>query len=646
MTRSQPKRSLRIVFPVWFLLSSLALAFITGVFLSSFKEAINEELQKRLNDNFRVIFRLYDDYQALMVEKGKSLAEDSSLSYYLGQGRGDGLVRTLQSQMRGPVPHSITVFGGDGSHISGVFRNDRGELVTRQRLRIGLNESLMQSLEENNSVTEVNYVRGERPENSMIVMYVVNRVKTRAGNTLGFVEQTVVMNASTLRGLKDTFNLELILFDDQSRVLAASHTDLVQYPSDFFQVTPERQGFFELNIRDVPYGFITNTIHWGDQRFVVAVGDSKEAAQKKIRDVTAMVLVTFLILLLVLLLSSFLMARVVLRPLLRLVEATRHMDQAQTPLRIPVTSPTELGLLTESFNSMSERVWQARRELEAKVAELQRAYTEIKDTQSKLVHSAKMASLGQLVAGIAHELNNPIGFIYSNMAHLREYGEKLIQIVEECEKLVRDTKALAKLKEEMDYNYIREDLPKLIASCEEGARRTKDIVLGLRNFSRLDEAVLKAVQINEGLDNTLALLVGETKNRIEIIKDYEDLPLVECYASQINQVFMNILTNAAQAIPGEGQIHIKTWSGKNKSGVPGVFVSIADSGEGVDLKEVEKLFDPFYTTKKIGQGTGLGLSISYGVVRSHGGDIEVSSQKGQGTEFKIFLPLKPEITGP
>src|SRR5690606_27317944 len=132
--------------------------------------------------------------------------------------------------------------------------------------------------------------------------------------------------------------------------------------------------------------------------------------------------------------------------------------------------------------------------------------------------------------------NNPIGFIYSNMAHLREYGEKLIKIVEEYEKIGVEAKAALALKKELDFEYIRQDLPKLIASCEEGARRTKDIVLGLRNFSRLDEAVLKPVQINEGLDNTLALLVGETKNRIEIKKDYEDLPLVECYASQINQV--------------------------------------------------------------------------------------------------------------
>ena len=192
-----------------------------------------------------------------------------------------------------------------------------------------------------------------------------------------------------------------------------------------------------------------------------------------------------------------------------------------------------------------------------------------------------------------------------------------------------------------DFEYIRKDLPKLIASCEEGARRTKDIVLGLRNFSRLDEAVLKAVSINEGPDNTLPLLVGETKNRIEIVKDYGDLPLVECFASQINQVFMNILTNAAQAIPDEGKITIRTWSDKSKSGVPGVFVSVSDTGEGVDTQEVEKIFDPFYTTKKIGQGTGLGLRISYGVVRSHGGEIEVQSTKGQGTEFVVFLPLKP-----
>lgn len=641
MNKTQPKRSLKIVFPVWFLLSSLALAFITGVFLSRFKEAINEELQKRLNDNFRVISRLYSDYQATMADKGKRLAEDSRLIYYLGQGSGVELAKILQAQMRAVIPHAITVFGSDGTHITGTFRNESGELITRQRLRIGLADELMDQLEEKNSIAGISYVRGTRPSDSMIVMYLTHRVRTKTNATLGYIEQTVELNTTTLRGLKNTFNLELIVFDDSSNILTSSHMDLTEYPSDFFRVSAERPGFFELTVRDVPYGFITNTINWGDEKFVVAAGDSKEAAQKKVREVTTVVLATFLTLLILLLVSSFLMARVVLKPLLRLVEATRNLDQAQKPLRIPVNSPTELGLLTESFNSMSARIWQARRELETKVAELQRAYTEIKDTQSKLVHSAKMASLGQLVAGIAHELNNPIGFIYSNMAHLREYGEKLIKVVEEYEKLGVEAKAAQKVKEELDYDYIREDLPKLISSCEEGARRTKDIVLGLRNFSRLDEAVLKPVQINDGLDNTLALLVGETKNRITIHKDYEDLPLVECYASQINQVFMNILTNAAQAIAGEGDIRIKTWSGKDRAGVQGVFISIADSGVGVDASDVEKIFDPFYTTKKIGDGTGLGLSISYGVVRSHGGEIEVHSERGKGTEFVIFLPLKP-----
>jgi two-component system NtrC family sensor kinase len=641
MNKTQPKRSLKIVFPVWFLLSSLALAFITGVFLSRFKEAINEELQKRLNDNFRVISRLYSDYQVTMAEKGKRMAEDSRLIYYLGQGAGNELASILQVQMRAAIPQAITVFGADGTHITGVFRNESGELVTRHRLRIGLADDLMSQLEEKNSIAGVSYVRGARPSDSMIVVYLTHRVRTKTDATLGFIEQTVELNTTTLKGLKNTFNLELIVFDNKSNILTSSHMDLSEYPADFFRVSTERPGFFELTVRDVPYGFITNTISWGDDKFVVAAGDSKEAAQKKVREVTTVVLATFLILLILLLLSSFLMARVVLKPLLRLVEATRNLDQAQSPLRIPVNSPTELGLLTESFNSMSARIWQTRRELETKVAELQRAYTEIKDTQSKLVHSAKMASLGQLVAGIAHELNNPIGFIYSNMSHLREYGEKLIKIVEEYERLGVDAKAALELKKELDYDYIREDLPKLISSCEEGARRTKDIVLGLRNFSRLDEAVFKPVQINEGLDNTLALLVGETKNRITIKKDYEDLPLVECYASQINQVFMNILTNAAQAIVGEGEIRIRTWSGKNKAGIKGVFIAIADTGVGVDASDVEKIFDPFYTTKKIGDGTGLGLSISYGVIRSHGGEIEVQSERGKGTEFTIFLPLKP-----
>jgi two-component system NtrC family sensor kinase len=238
---------------------------------------------------------------------------------------------------------------------------------------------------------------------------------------------------------------------------------------------------------------------------------------------------------------------------------------------------------------------------------------------------------------VAHELNNPIAFIYSNTSHLREYSEKLFKIVELIEK---NPEQADKIKEDYEFDYIQQDLPRLIKSCQDGAQRTRDIVLGLRNFSRLEESQLKEIDLHESIDMTLELLRGETKNRIQIHREYEPIPLVHCYASQVNQVVMNILTNAVHAIEGNGHIWISTHSIKASTNEVGkVQLSIRDSGTGMSAEVVEKIFEPFFTTKDVGQGTGLGLSISYGIIQNHGGDIQVKSKLGQGTEFIITIPV-------
>jgi two-component system NtrC family sensor kinase len=217
------------------------------------------------------------------------------------------------------------------------------------------------------------------------------------------------------------------------------------------------------------------------------------------------------------------------------------------------------------------------------------------------------------------------------MSHLREYVQKLLRVLETSEK---EPSHLEQVKREVEFDYIVEDFYRLIASCEDGARRTRDIVVGLRNFSRLDEAQLKTVSLKEGLQNTLKLLSGELKNRINVHEDYQDKVLVKCYASQLNQVFMNVVSNGAQAIKKNGDIWIKTWLEG-----PWAFISIKDSGPGISKTDLDKIFDPFFTTKPVGQGTGLGLSISYGIVQKHGGDIIVKSEKGSGTEFIIKVPV-------
>ena len=282
-----------------------------------------------------------------------------------------------------------------------------------------------------------------------------------------------------------------------------------------------------------------------------------------------------------------------------------------------------------------------KQKVENKSAELEKTLDDLKQAQSHLVQSEKMASLGQLTAGIAHELNNPINFISGNVTPLRNDIGELLDLINKYDAVIdqkRNDEAmqpLIKLREHADLKLIVDEIGKLLSGIDEGARRTTEIVKGLRNFSRTDESELKMTQLNDALDSTLTILQNKTKGRIEIVKSYGDLPLVECYPGQLNQVFLNILNNAIQAIPAQGKITIATRVSNNQ-----VIVSIKDTGKGMTDEIKQHIFDPFFTTKQVGEGTGLGLSISYGIIEKHDGKIEVKSEPGAGTEFIILLPLQ------
>jgi signal transduction histidine kinase len=280
-------------------------------------------------------------------------------------------------------------------------------------------------------------------------------------------------------------------------------------------------------------------------------------------------------------------------------------------------------------------------ELEKKNLELQELYRNLQDTQSQLIQSEKMASLGQMVAGIAHELNNPIGFVYANMITLQNYIRSINKILDLLTKKFdsknssgKDLLSLKKLSEELELDFIKEDINNLISDSLQGSRRVKDVVLNLRNFSRLDEAETKKVDLHQGLDSTLLILNHEFKNKIKIHKDYGILPEIQCRAGQINQVFMNILINAIQAIRDGGNIWITS---RVKGG--NIKIEIRDDGMGIPKSIQNRIFDPFFTTKPVGSGTGLGLSISYRIISEHGGTIKVESEENKGTVFIISIPI-------
>lgn len=273
------------------------------------------------------------------------------------------------------------------------------------------------------------------------------------------------------------------------------------------------------------------------------------------------------------------------------------------------------------------RIGRLQRELAEERNELKQALDDLRAAEVQLVHSEKMAGLGKLVAGVAHELNNPIGFIYANMGHFQRY---VGQLREMCEASGFQGEAAEKAEKTFS------TLDRLVESCSNGAQRIKEIVLGLRAFSRLDEAERKTVDVHEGIDSTLTLLEHHMKDRITVTKDYGDLPLVECMPGQLNQVFVNLLTNAVDAVEGEGEVVITTRT----EGDEHVSIGIRDTGAGIPDDVRSRIFEPFYTTKDVGKGTGLGLSISYGIVEKHGGSIAVESAAGEGTTFVVRLPVR------
>ncbi|HEV2827912.1 MAG TPA: ATP-binding protein [Pyrinomonadaceae bacterium] len=305
--------------------------------------------------------------------------------------------------------------------------------------------------------------------------------------------------------------------------------------------------------------------------------------------------------------------------------------------------PCEMGVLQMSVERALERrslrrtALKYKADLENQNIQLANSKLELERLQAQIIHSEKMASLGQLSAGIAHELNNPAGFIYGNMDLLKCYVAELETLLVRYEKIgiEHEPSAIASLRSERDAEKIFNDLYSIISDCLEGAERVRDIVQNLRLFSRLDEAEFKQINLSEGIDSTIRLLSRYyMSSRIALHREYGELPPVGCYAGQLNQVWMNLLSNAAQSIVDKGEVFISTsveddWA----------VVRVSDTGSGIEPDLMQRIFDPFFTTKPVGEGTGLGLSISYGIIERHRGTITVESKPGSGTTFTVKIPL-------
>jgi signal transduction histidine kinase len=356
---------------------------------------------------------------------------------------------------------------------------------------------------------------------------------------------------------------------------------------------------------------------------------------------------------------TYIIARGITVPLNNLIGTAQTIAKGNFNERVRVRSADEVGILGSTFNDMAralaareEQLQDLNKNLENMVRErtleleksneaLKKAYLELQNTQEQLIQTEKMASLGQLVAGIAHEIKNPLNFIYGNTGFLADYTGKLQGLLAAFESLpslsAGDRETISRLKEEIRYSFIKDDLRTLIDNFTEGARRINNIVSDLRSFSRMDSDTLSEIDIHGALEISLNLLTNQYKNRVEIHREYGDIPKIQGYSGKLNQVLMNLLLNAFQAIHDRGDVWIRT---RSLDGT--VEVEIQDNGVGIPKEHLKRVFEPFFTTKPVGQGTGLGLSISYGIIEQHGGRIHVASAPKKGSTFTIRLPVVQE----
>ncbi len=396
--------------------------------------------------------------------------------------------------------------------------------------------------------------------------------------------------------------------------------------------------------------------------WIVGVGVDSSDIFRPIRVMTWWLLAVTCCLALLVVIFTYVIAQGITVPLKNLTRTSQTIAQGNFNQRVPVHSTDEIGILGSNFNEMARAlsareiqlqelnknlenmVRQRTMELEKSNEALKKAYVELQNAQEHLIQTEKMASLGQLVAGIAHEIKNPLNFIYGNTGFLEDYVHKMEQMLETLEKLpsisVQDRAEFERLKEANNYLFIKEDLGTLIDNFTEGARRINNIVSDLRAFSRIDTDTISGIDLHASLEMSLNLLRNQYKDRVEIHREYGEIPKIQGYSGKLNQVFMNLLSNAFHAVHEKGDVWIRTRVDHGT-----IEVEIEDNGSGIPKEHLNRIFEPFFTTKPVGQGTGLGLSISYGIIQQHQGQISVSSVPQRGSVFIVRLPIIQEKAG-
>lgn len=628
-----PLRTLKASLGVYFIpVCVLPVIIISFYTLRVFEKSIQEFLIERAKSERDILTNEIDQLELELSQKLREISENPLLKQALKVGRtSDSNFFNLYSS----VDWELHLFNPSGGL---VLNRKNVSFATVPVLASGLLQKLRKD--------SISVDRFFPPNQNYFVTVIRLGIKEKS-SLVGVLEGIFYFDSKVFSALKQKRKIDLVLmnrsFNAFSASFALSKDMLKDFSTEIFRQGNEGKPVF-LNIGSSRFAaflydfpsHLQKTKNWGYLGLFLPMTEyDQELSKIKL----ALVYLTVLLILIALLLI-FVFSNRLVKPIELLVSAMKRMKNGRVEMIPLIHSSYEIEYLLQSFNDMAKNIQFAKEALEQKIEELGKANSEIRTAQSTLVQTAKMASLGQIVAGVAHELNNPIGFIYSNMHHLTEYTSNLRQLIELYRSKIEllppaDREKILKKEVDIDINFLLKDLSELSESCMEGASRVKEIVQGLRSFSRADESHFKEVSIPEGIRSTLRLLTPEYKDKVKVHESYESLPLVECNLSQINQVFMNLISNAIQAIGKQGNI----WIAGKAEGDKVVF-TIEDDGTGIDQGDLEKVFDPFFTTKKVGEGTGLGLSIVYGIIQKHNGKIEVSSEKGKGTRFKITLPVR------
>jgi len=443
-----------------------------------------------------------------------------------------------------------------------------------------------------------------------------------------------------------------------SPVVEPSYVDLKSSTDQYIELLQAEILDDSLRIaRGQDMSIIDRPIKAGLDVFDVQAPILKNLIEVRIKNLEQQVLIYIAGTILVLLFVSYLLGGFyssVIDTVSTLENVAAQLNEGKITEVVEVETRDELGRVGRSFNQVALSLLSRNKELEENRIQIEATNRQLRETQTALVQGEKMASLGQMVAGLAHEINTPLGYVKNNIEMMIGNQQTINEAVEQYRKLLdmlvngveegleQTVTDLANLSTELEKNTVLEDSKTMLSQALVGTERIQELIKNLREFSRLDEADLAKVDLNSALDATLVIANNVIKNRAVVKKDYQPNLMAECFPAQYNQVVLNLLTNAAQAIEGQGTITIRTY--KEPGNPDMAVVKISDTGKGIPRENLSKIFEPFFTTKKVGEGTGLGLSISYKIIEKHGGSIKVESEVGRGTDFFVRIPvMQPRV---